>query len=188
MHARPITFQDFDGNQQTEVHYFNISKSELAEMELEEAFTGGLAQRLTEITQSKNARLILDTFYSIIKKAYGVRSEDGKRFSKKPELWEAFTETPAYDALYFELVTDAGKAAEFIRQVVPVEYAPKPQDHLQKTEAPVQNVELPTAQPVLQPQPEQQPYIQRPPHESGPGYYQGEAPPSGMQGWPVQNG
>ena len=55
----------------------------------------------------------------IILKAYGVKSEDGKRFIKSEELSIAFSQTEAYSNLYMELCTNAAKAAEFVNGIMP---------------------------------------------------------------------
>lgn len=54
-------------------------------------------------------------------RSYGVKSSDGRRFIKSPELLQEFRETEAYVNFFMELVTnpEAGKA--FLRGVSPAE-------------------------------------------------------------------
>jgi hypothetical protein len=65
---------------------------------------------------------IMDTFENLIRKSYGEISEDGRRFTKKDEngnwLFEKFAETPAYDILFMELLSDEKKAVEFVKGVL----------------------------------------------------------------------
>jgi hypothetical protein len=61
----------------------------------------------------------------IIIRSYGIKSEDGRRFIKKPEYMEEFMETPAYAALYMELISDETKAAEFMNSIIPAKLAEK---------------------------------------------------------------
>jgi hypothetical protein len=55
----------------------------------------------------------------LIEKSYGVKSLDGKRFEKSEDITRAFKQTPAYDELFMELVTDADKAANFVNGILP---------------------------------------------------------------------
>lgn len=117
MLEKMITYQDFNGNEISEVFRFNLSKAEVMEMEL--STTGGFGESLKRIAASKNAKDIIETFKYIILKAYGERSDDGKRFIKSDELSKSFTETNAYSELFMELATNEEAALSFIRSVVP---------------------------------------------------------------------
>ena len=48
----------------------------------------------------------MEFFEDLIKKAYGVKSEDGRRFMKSEEISRSFMESPAYEILFEELVTN----------------------------------------------------------------------------------
>lgn len=123
MLKKEITFSDLDGNPITETFYFNLSKSELAELELSE--TGGLAKLLSDVIKSGDTADIVQRFKWILAKAYGVRSEDNRRFIKTPEAWEEFSQTGAYDELFMEILTNATSAAEFITNIIPQDLADK---------------------------------------------------------------
>ena len=73
---------------------------------------------LQEIIDSKNQQQIMKLFKQIILKAYGEKSEDGRHFKKSDAISEAFSQSAAYDALYFDLLTDTAKAADFIRDII----------------------------------------------------------------------
>ncbi len=117
MLKKSITFDDLDGNPVTEDFYFNLTKAEIAEMELGQE--GGLAQHLKRIVKSRNQSEILATFKMIILKTVGRRSEDGRRFIKSQAIQDDFAQTDAYSVLFMELVTNAAAATEFIRGVIP---------------------------------------------------------------------
>lgn len=53
-------------------------------------------------------------------KAYGVKSEDGRRFMKSEEISRSFMESPAYEILFEELVTNDKAAADFVNAVMNV--------------------------------------------------------------------
>lgn len=119
MLKKTIKYTDFDGNEREENCYFNLTKSELTEMEL--SVTGGLTKMIEKISETKDGSRIMAIFKDIILRAYGEKSPDGRRFIKSKELSEAFSQTGAYDVLFMELVTDADKASDFIKAVIPAD-------------------------------------------------------------------
>lgn len=119
MLKKTITYKDFDDNERTEDFYFNLTKAELLEMEL--TTVGSMTKMLQKIINEKNQKRIMEIFKEIILKAYGEKSEDGKRFIKNKELTEAFTQTNAYTELYMELATNDDAASAFIRAIMPAE-------------------------------------------------------------------
>ena len=60
-------------------------------------------------------------FKQIILKAYGEKSEDGKRFVKNEKLSEGFAQTEAFSELFVELALNEDKAAEFVKGILPGE-------------------------------------------------------------------
>ena len=114
-----IAYTDYDGNKREESCYFNLTKSELTEMEL--SATGGLRQMIEKIIETRDGGRIMAIFKELILKSYGEKSPDGRRFIKSKELSEAFSQTGAYDELFMELVTDANKASDFIKAVIPAD-------------------------------------------------------------------
>lgn len=117
MVKRTIKYVDYDGLERTETFYFNLTKSELIKMEA--SVDGGLQNRLQKMTDSPKAPEIMKMMNQIILAAYGEKSDDGRRFMKSEELSKAFEETPAYDEIFMELVTDSKKALDFINSVIP---------------------------------------------------------------------
>lgn len=123
MLKKTITFIDYDGNERTEDHYFNLSKAEVIEMELGEA--GGLSKTLEKIVAEQDNVKLMKYFKTIILKSYGEKTADGRRFIKSPELSEAFTQTEAYSELFMELM-DSEKMAEFVNGIIPNTESDKP--------------------------------------------------------------
>lgn len=120
MITKEITYTDFDGNERKEKCYFNLNKTELIEMEHD--IEGGLDNHIKKITTEENTKEIIKLVKDIILRSYGERSADGKRFVKFVDghsLGEDFLQTPAYDELFCELVTDDEKLAAFIKGVLP---------------------------------------------------------------------
>lgn len=119
MYKKRIKYTDFNDAVREEDFYFNISKSEIVKMEISE--DGGLQERLERVIQAKKGREIMEVFENLILSSYGVRSLDGKSFSKSPEVIQAFKDTAAYDVFFMELVTDAEAAAIFVNAVFPAD-------------------------------------------------------------------
>lgn len=122
MLKKAITYTDFNGKEHTEDFYFNLTKAEIIELELT-AEGNSFVSHLENVVASGNGKLIMDTFKSILFKAYGEKTEDGKHFRKSDQLSLDFSYTAAYDVLYVELVTEADKSAAFINGIVPAELA-----------------------------------------------------------------
>lgn len=116
-----IKYVDYDGHERSENFYFYMSKAELMEMEL--GTVGGMQNLIQLIIDKQDIPKIMEAFKTIILKAYGEKSPDGRRFIKSKELSEAFSQTEAYSNLYMELITDANAAATFINGIVPTDVA-----------------------------------------------------------------
>lgn len=121
MLKRDITYETFDGEKITETFYFNMSKAELIELEVE--FDEGLAKMLQNIIKTKNNKEIIRIFKRIILLSYGKKSEDGKRFIKSDEIREEFSQTQAYSDLFMELASDDKAAVTFLVGVLPKDMA-----------------------------------------------------------------
>lgn len=117
MLKRDITYEDFNGDKVTDTYYFNLTRSEIIELEV--GYKGGLEQALKRIIAAQDNKQLFAEFKRIVLLAYGEKSDDGKRFIKTPELREAFSQTAAYDALFMELATNDDAAATFIKGVIP---------------------------------------------------------------------
>ena len=105
MIKKTITYTNYNDEEVTEDFYFNLTRAECLEMEM--IAQGGLAEQLEGIVKSKDKKKIIETFKEVVLKAYGVKSQDGRRFIKTPELAAEFAQTEAYSDLFMELATDA---------------------------------------------------------------------------------
>lgn len=116
-----ITYTDYNGVERTEDFYFNLSEAEILEMEM--GTTGGLSEMINKIVNTKDGPAIIKLFKKLVLDAYGEKSADGRRFVKRPELSEAFSQTEAYSILFMRLATDADAAAKFVNGIVPANRA-----------------------------------------------------------------
>lgn len=117
MLKKAITYEDFNGQERIETFCFHLSKAELVELEM--SHEDGLSKALKRIIAAENNKELIAEFKNIILTAYGVQSEDGRRFIKSQELRDEFVSTEAYSVLFMELVTDTGAAIEFINGIIP---------------------------------------------------------------------
>lgn len=117
MLTKKITYTDYDGIERTETFYFNLSKAELAEMQL--VHPGGYAEYLQRIVDAKDQEKVVEAFKTLILDAYGEKSDDGKRFRKSKELSENFSQTEAYSELFMELITNPDAGSAFVNGIMP---------------------------------------------------------------------
>jgi len=118
MLKKTIKYFDFDGNERSEDFYFNLTKAECMEMEL--STLGGLEKLVDKIVKEKDHAKLVEMFKTIILKAYGEKSADGKHFYKTPEITAEFASTEAYSELFMELASDAQAATDFVTGILPV--------------------------------------------------------------------
>lgn len=111
------TYIDYNGVSRTEDFYFNLTQTEVTEMEM--SVDGGLVEMINRITAAQDGKQILALFKDIVLRAYGEKSPDGRRFIKNQELRDAFAQTQAYSDLFMELATDAKKASDFVNGIIP---------------------------------------------------------------------
>lgn len=117
MFSDKITYEDFNGNTVEEEVFFNISKMEA--LELEASYPHGYASFLEKVAQSDDNLLALKAFKDLVKLAYGVKSEDGKRFVKSDEEYEKFESSPVYDEVVIKLISDGDYALDFVLGAFP---------------------------------------------------------------------
>lgn len=117
MIKKTIKYTDYNGKVREEDFYFNLNKAELTEMEF--SHDGGLTGLIERVVKEQDNKEIIRIFKDLVLKAYGVKSDDGRRFIKNDELRDSFAQTEAYSELFMELATDADAASAFINGITP---------------------------------------------------------------------
>lgn len=138
MLKKTITYTDYLGNTRTEDFYFNLSKSELSDMQM--SVEGGFNVQLEKMMNAANNKEVYHTFVDVVLQAYGELSPDGRYHLKEDEngnkLYKRFRQSPAYDALMDEICESESTIAEFCKGILPKNMqAEGPQDH-QKPQRP----------------------------------------------------
>lgn len=117
MLKKTITYKDYNGVERTEDFMFNLTKAEILEMQLTK--DGGMDAAIKKIVDAKDAPEIMKVFKDLILKAYGIVSDDGRRFIKSKEISDSFAQTEAFSMLFMELATDTDAASAFVNGIVP---------------------------------------------------------------------
>lgn len=133
MVKKTITYEDFDGNTRTEDFYFNLSKNELIDMNYSKK--GGLDKIIEKMIKTKDAPGMILLVKDLVRKSYGVKSEDGREFMKSKKIRKAFEQTNAYSELFMSLAANEEEALAFIKGIMPkdlAEEAEKRKDEIAK--------------------------------------------------------
>lgn len=122
MITKTITYTDLNGKKRIEDFNFHLNKPEL--LELEASYEEGWNVHLQRVVNTNNNAEIFRTMKDFILRAFGIKSEDGRRFMKGDEIRRSFEESPAYEILLMELTLgpDATQnATDFINGVIPAD-------------------------------------------------------------------
>lgn len=130
MLKKVITFVDYDGNEATKEAYFNLSKQECVNLNLEFEKEGGLIGRLKKLMAERidgelPQKPMVDFVKMLIEKSYGVRpKDDPSAFIKFDDngnrLAKRFMQTLAFDTYFFALLSGEESLDEFAKGVLPV--------------------------------------------------------------------
>lgn len=121
MLKKVINYVDFNGQPQSETHYFHMNRMEAVKFQAK--YGGDLeayARSLSQSSTKENFEFIED----LVLTAYGERTPDGRGFNKSKEVVDRFRSSLAYDALFEELVTVDGAAGAFGAGLGPVNAQP----------------------------------------------------------------
>lgn len=134
MYPVKVTYEGFDGETIEETLYFHMATKDWVKADEDKREFGGyekyLANQLDatgtepitpENLNPENIRpaRVLGLLEDLIRRSYGERSEDGRRFIKDPERTERFMESFAYDAFLDDLLYKDGLSMAFIQALVP---------------------------------------------------------------------
>lgn len=132
MYRKDITYRDYEGNLSTDTLWFAMNEVELMDMEndmkkkygdvvdekraKEESY---LVAYLEHVKKNDDGAAATDFIKDLIKRAYGVKSADGKRFVKSDEAYTEFTQTAVYPAFFMLLATNTDEAQAFMTGITP---------------------------------------------------------------------
>lgn len=129
MLRKVITFENYDGKTETMEAYFNLSKTECVDLNLEYEDEGGLVGHLKGLIAESNGGEIrqkpaVDFVKLLVEKAYGVRPKDNPSLFLKEDddgklLFRKFKQSPAYDKYVYGLLSGEESLDEFAENVLP---------------------------------------------------------------------
>lgn len=128
MLKRTVSYVDYNGNNQTDIVYFNMTKSEISRMQVK--MDGKYIDHLQDLVEGRHVEELYDVFYNLVLDAYGEKSEDGKRFIKTPAMRSEFEQSIAFDTILAELIGDMDKMSEFSRKILPPDMSAQLPDDL----------------------------------------------------------
>lgn len=118
MHVITITYTDYDGNKRTEDFYFNLNESEVIKW-LTTTGDYTLDKVLLRLSNEHNGQKIIEIFEDFMRRSYGIKSLDGRKFIKNEEVWNDFYQTEAYSKIFSGIIKNAKSAADFINAIIP---------------------------------------------------------------------
>lgn len=152
MYKKTVTYEDlFSGREITEAHYFHVSKTRLMRnMDIKddlESFQNRIEGDERELTTAEKKE-ILELIERLVKISWGYRTEDG-RFSQSALAYEAFVESPAYDAIIFSIFESNTSAVEFFTGILPKDLQADAQKALDSETQEAMGAAIPPARPKV---------------------------------------
>lgn len=120
MYNMKITYEDLEGNEQTEEFMFHYSKQELVELNYN--YDGGLQAHIEKIQKADSVKEVISLVKDIVLGAYGEVSSDNKHFIKEVDghkLADDFKQHAAFSECFMTLAGDEKKLTEFINGCLP---------------------------------------------------------------------
>lgn len=126
---KKITYTNFDGVEESVDAYFNLTKTECVDLNLEYEGEGGLIGHLKALIADSEGGEIrqkpaVDFVKLLVNKSYGVRPKDNPSLFLKEDdngrpLIAKFKQSAAYDKYVYGLLSGEESLDEFAEQVMP---------------------------------------------------------------------
>lgn len=126
MIKKTIQYIDLYGKNQEETHYFNLTKAEIAKLQVKG--DGTFIDNLKKAAENGKVEQLFDFFHDLVRDSYGEKSEDGRRFVKTKEAQEEFESSIAFSELLTNLILDPKELSTFTRGILPPDWAANIQD------------------------------------------------------------
>ena len=129
MLKKTIKYVNFDGVEESVDAYFNLTKTECVDLNLEFEEEGGLIGKIKKLIKDRDdgdipRKPAVDFIKLLIDRAYGVRPKDDPSLFLKEDdngrpLYKKFKQSAAYDAYVFALLSGDESLDEFAEGVLP---------------------------------------------------------------------
>ena len=130
MYKKAITFTNYDGEEETVEAYFNLTRTECMDLNLEYEQDGGLIGRLKKLLSDRKdgesipQKPAIDFIRLIVERSYGIRpKDDPSLFLKEDEdgrpLYKKFRQSLAYHTFVYDLLSGKESLDDFASNVMP---------------------------------------------------------------------
>lgn len=129
MLKKTINYTDYDGKACSIDAYFNLTKTECVDLNLEFEEEGGLIGRIKKLVEEREdgqtpQKPAIDFVKLLVDRAYGVRPKDDPSLFLKEDdngkpLYKKFKQSAAYDVYVFALLSGEESLDEFAESVLP---------------------------------------------------------------------
>jgi hypothetical protein len=143
MLRKEVKYIDFNDEPAVEVMYFNLTKQEL--LALEGDTPGGTKNMFQKIIDAGDANAVRAAIEDFVIAAYGVKSDDGKRFIKNDQLREELQQMAAYSDLIIDLVSNEDSLMAWFVGVFPKDISAGMAEEFEKQKKQLTTVSDPTA-------------------------------------------
>lgn len=129
MLKKSITYTNYDGAEEKIDAYFNLTKTECVDLNLEYEEDGGLIGRIKKLMVEREdgempRKPAVDFIKLLIDRSYGVRPKDDPSLFLKEDdngkpYYKKFKQSAAYDAYVYALLSGEESLEEFAENVLP---------------------------------------------------------------------
>ena len=122
---KKVTYTNYNGEVVNEDVYFNLTSMELVKMEAK--YEMSISDKIKEVVDANDFRGIIALFEDLLLTAYGVKSEDGRRFIKDKEATKEFEDSIAYAEIFEQIILNPDAAKELGEEIAYVSQETKNQ-------------------------------------------------------------
>ena len=112
---KKVTYTNYNGEVVNEDVYFNLTTIEL--LRLEAKYEMSIPDKIKEVTDTLDYKGIITLFEDLLLTAYGVKSEDGRRFIKDPQATKEFEDSIVYAEIFEQIVLNPESAKELGEEI-----------------------------------------------------------------------
>lgn len=130
MYKKTITFTNYDGVEESVDAYFNLTRTECMDLNLEYEKDGGLIGRLKKLISDRKEgenipqKPAIDFIRLIVERSYGIRPKDDPSLFLKEDddgkpLYKKFRQSLAYHTFVYDLLSGKESLDDFATNVMP---------------------------------------------------------------------
>lgn len=112
---KKVTYTNYNGEVVNEDVYFNLTSMELVKMEAK--YEMSISDKIKEVVDANDFRGIIALFEDLLLTAYGIKSEDGRRFVKDKQATKDFEDSIAYAEIFEQIILNPEAAKELGEEI-----------------------------------------------------------------------